>query len=249
MEVLRVEGLYKDFGGVQALSDVSLKIEDGEHLAVIGPNGAGKTTLFNLLNGQMKPTAGHIFYLGQDITNVPAHHRTHLGIGRSYQIASLFNELTVMENIVLAIQGTQPSRYQMLRPINSHKHIIIKAYDLLSSMDLWERRDEPVNCISYGEQRKLEIALSMASEPKLLLLDEPSCGLTTDETADLSTRICNLEKNIALICVAHDMDLVFGIATHIIVLHYGKIIIQGPPEQIKDDPAVKQIYMGAEEST
>lgn len=249
MEVMKVEGLTKAFGGVHAVSNVSFVVETGDHLVIIGPNGAGKTTLFNILNGQLKPTAGQIFFQGQDITNLPAYHRIHLGIGRSFQITSLFDELNVLDNMLLAVQGTKPERYQMFRPIKHNKKLINKAGELLESFDLWELRNERVANISYGAQRKLEIALSMASDAKLLLLDEPSSGLTAAESAELCTRIGNLGKNITLICVAHDMDLVFGIATRIMLLHYGEIIIEGKPEQIKESSIVKEIYMGADKKT
>jgi branched-chain amino acid transport system ATP-binding protein len=246
MEILKVENLSKDFGGVHAVNKISFTVQEGEHVALIGPNGAGKTTLFNLLNGQLKPTGGHILYRGKDITSLSTHQRIHLGIGRSFQIASLFNNLSVMENTVLAIQGTKPSRYQILKPITSNKQVYERAQEILTSMELWDRRTEMVNDIPYGAQRKLEIALSMASNPKLLLLDEPSCGLTVAESAEVTSKIRNLEKSVAVICVAHDMDLVFGIATRIMVLHYGELIIEGAPDKIKDDPTVKKIYLGEE---
>ena len=245
MEVMKVEGLTKAYGGVHAVSHVSFVVETGDRLVIIGPNGAGKTTLFNVLNGQLPSTAGQIFFQGQDITNLPAYRRIHLGIGRSFQITSLFDGLNVLDNMLLAVQGTKAEPYQMFRPIKRNKKVMKKAGELLESFELWESRNERVADISYGAQRKLEIALSMASDPKLLLLDEPSCGLTTAESAELSNRIGNLGKDITLICVAHDMDLVFGIATRIILLHYGEMIIEGKPEQIKESSIVKEIYMGA----
>lgn len=244
MEVLKVEELTKDFGGVRAVSGVSFAIERGERLAIIGPNGAGKTTLFNVLTGQLKPTSGNIFYLGRNITHLPAYSRIHLGIGRSFQITSLFGELSVMDNMLLAVEGTRRERYSMLSPLKRNRPVMDKASELLNSFNLWELRNETVSCIAYGEQRRLEIALSMASDPTLLLLDEPSCGLTTVESAELSARISNLGKDIALICVAHDMDLVFGIASRIMLLHYGKVILDDKPEQIKGNPTVREIYMG-----
>jgi branched-chain amino acid transport system ATP-binding protein len=244
MEVLKVEGLTKDFGGVRAVSSVSFTVERGERLAIIGPNGAGKTTLFNVLTGQLKPTAGNISYLGKDITHLAPHNRIHLGIGRSFQITSLFGELSVMDNMLLAVEGTRRGRYSMFRFLKRNKPVMSKASELLHSFNLWELRNERVSCIAYGEQRRLEIALSMAADPTLLLLDEPSCGLTTVESAELSTRIGNLSKEIALICVAHDMDLVFGIASRIMLLHYGEVILDDKPEQIKNNPIVKEIYMG-----
>ncbi len=245
MEALVVKDLSKNFGGVSAVQSVSFKVEAGEHLAIIGPNGAGKTTLFNLLSGQLTPTAGHVIFFGQDITNLPTHHRIHLGMSRSFQIASLFLKLSVLQNTRLALQGIRPSRFQMFRSAVSYKNILAKAEELLRSMDLWEKRNVLANAISYGEQRKLEIALSLATEPKLLLLDEPSSGLTASEGADITSRIRNLGSTITVILVAHDMDLVFGVAQRIIVLHYGELIIDGSCEKIRTDPKVKEIYMGA----
>jgi len=245
MAVIESRGLTKTYGGVHAVSNVSFAVEPGENLVIIGPNGAGKTTLFNMLNGQIPPSAGQIFYLGQDITNLPAHRRTHLGIGRAFQITSLFNELTVIDNMMLAVQGTRPERFQIFRPIKGNKRLMARVGELLDSFGLWELRDERVSCISYGDQRKLEIALSMASDPTMLLLDEPSCGLTAAESEELCTRIINFGKAVTLIVVAHDMDLVFSIATRIMMLHYGEIIVEGNPEEIKNSAIVKEIYMGS----
>lgn len=249
MEALRVEGLSRDFGGVRAVHNISFSVEAGEHLAAIGPNGAGKTTLFNLLGGQLSPTAGHVYYYGRDITHMRAHQRAHLGIARSFQVTALFPNLTVLENILLATQGNQPSRFQMFRSANAYGDLFAKAQSLLEPMNLWEKKDEPVQAISYGEQRKLELALSLASEPKLLLLDEPSTGLTAAESADITSRVRNLARDIAVILVAHDMDLVYGVAERVIVLHYGEIIVEGTCQQISTDPKVREIYMGDEETT
>lgn len=247
MELLRVESLSKDFGGIHAINNVSFYIEQGEHVAIIGPNGAGKTTLFNLLSGQLSPTSGKVYLFGQDVSHMPAYKRTHLGMARSFQVAALFNNLTVLENIILALQGTEPSRFQVFRADSSYKPLYAKAQEILESMDLWSKKDIPVHSIAYGEQRKLEIALSLASDPKLVLLDEPSCGLTTTESADITSRIRKLGEKITVILVAHDMDLVFGVAQRIIVLHYGEIIIQGTCEEIRTNDKVKEIYMGIEE--
>ena len=249
MEALRAEGLSRCFGGVQAVYDLCFSVEAGEHLAIIGPNGAGKTTLFNLLGGQLSPTAGHVYFYGQDITHMPAHQRAHLGIARSFQVTALFPNLTLLENVLLAIQGIQPSRFQMFRSTTSYKGLFAQAQKLLEPMGLWEKKNEPVHAVSYGEQRKLEMALSLASAPKLLLLDEPSCGLTAAESADITSRVHNLDRDITVILVAHDMDLVFGVAERIIVLHYGQIITEGTCKQISIDPRVKEIYMGDEEIT
>ncbi len=249
MEALRVKGLSKNFGGVQALRDVSFRVEVGERLAIIGPNGAGKTTLFNVLNGQLSATEGRIYFYGKDITNLATHRRAHLGQSRSFQITSLFPPLTVLENCLLALQGTQPSRFQMFRSITSYEHLFTKAQQMLEVVDLWEKREEPVKNISHGEQRRLEIAISLASKPKLLLLDEPSAGLTAGESADVVDMIRNMGKDITAIIVAHDMDLVFGVAERIMVLHYGQIITEGAPDMVRNDPRVREIYMGAGEDT
>jgi branched-chain amino acid transport system ATP-binding protein len=249
MEALRVESLSKDFGGVRAVSGVSFKVEAGEKLAIIGPNGAGKTTLFNLLNGQVSATAGKIYLFGQDITTMATHRRAHLGQARSFQLTSLFPNLTILKNVLLALLGTQPRRFQMFRPAIAKGHLLAKAQALLESIDLWERRDVPVQEVSYGEQRKLEITLSLASKPKLLLLDEPTCGLTAGEGGDFIHTLLHLGTEITLILVAHDMDVVFSVASRVIVLHYGQIIADGKPDQIQSDPKVNEVYMGIEEGS
>jgi len=247
MEVLRVESLSKNFDGVKAIQDVSFNVKEGERLAIIGPNGAGKTTLFNLLNGQLKPTAGRIFLFDKDITAMSTQRRAHLGQARSFQINTLFPTLSVLDNMLLAVHGLKTSRYQIFRSMSSYDNRIAEAKELLELMGLWEKREELTQDISYGEQRKMEIALSLASVPKLMLLDEPSAGLTSEESADLVEMINNLGRDITVLVVAHDMDLVFGLADRIIVLHYGRIIVEGSPEEIQEDSRVKEIYIGIEE--
>lgn len=246
MEALRVEDLSKEFGGLVAVHRISLNINEGEHIAIIGPNGAGKSTLFNLLGGQLKPTSGRVFFEGQDITWMSPYHRAHMGIARTFQILNLLKELTVIENVLLALQGTRRSRFQLILPMRKYGQLLSRAETLLSSMDLWDRRDDIVHTLSYGEQRKLEILLSLAAKPKLLLLDEPSSGLTTAESSEITEAINHLESGITVIFVAHDMDLVFGVAQRIIVLHYGEIIVEGRPDEIQNDPKVREIYMGPE---
>lgn len=248
MEALKIERLQKDFGGVRALHNVSFSVDVGERLAIIGPNGAGKTTLFNIINGQLSPTVGCVYFFGHDITRMPVHSRAHLGMARSFQRNSLFSHLTVLDNILLAVQGARRHRFQMFRSINAYKEIFTRAEELLRAWDLWEKRGDLTSNIAYGEQRRLEIALSLASEPRVLLMDEPSCGLTAAETGVVIEKIRTLGKEITVILVAHDMDLVFGIANRIVVLHYGEIVAEGAPEEIRDDSRVKKIYMGAETS-
>ena len=247
MEAIRVEGLYKSFGGVVATSNVSFKVDVGGRLVIIGPNGAGKSTLFNLLNGQLPLDSGKVFLFGEDVTHLPLHKRAHRGMARSFQLTSLFPELTVMDNMMLALHGLRKSRFNPFRRTGSYSTLRDKGKDLLSLFDLWSKRDEQIKMISYGEQRKLEIALCLASNPRLLLLDEPSAGLTTSERQVVMEMIRNLPPDIAVIIVDHDMDLVFGLANRIIVLHFGQIIAEGTPEEIQAHPKVKEVYMGIEE--
>lgn len=247
MEALKVENLSKDFGGVHAVKRVSFTVEAGEMLAIIGPNGAGKTTLFNLLNGQYKPNSGSIKFFGQNITRLPTHRRAALGIARSFQVTRLFHGLTVIDNVFLAAEGTKLSRNDLFKPSNSFTFAQNKARDILKTMELWEKKDEIVEHLSYGEQRLLEISLSLASDPRILLLDEPTCGLSSKECDDMMTLIRRLGENATVILVAHDMDLVFGLARRIIVLHYGEIIADGTCQDIQENPQVQEIYMGIEE--
>jgi len=247
MEALRVEGLSKNFGGVSAVDNISFGVEIGDRLVIIGPNGAGKTTLFNLINGQLPATSGRIYFLGKDITAMPTHSRAHLGQARAFQIISLFLNLSVLDNALLALHGTKPYRFKLFRPINHYKLISDKVQETLEALDLWDNKDELVKNLSYGDQRRMEIGLSLALQPKLLLLDEPSAGLTMEECSGIIDMIKNLGLDITVIIVDHDMDLVFGVAERIIVLHYGQIIADGAPEQIQADPRVKEIYLGIEE--
>lgn len=248
MEALRVERLTKDFGGVRALNEVSLSVEAGERRAVIGANGAGKTTLINIINGEMPPTFGSVYILGEDVTGMPVHGRVHLGVGRSCQINSLFPHISVLDNVLLALQATQPFRFQMLRSISKYDHLSANAQALLTERGLWEKRDFPVVDLSYGEQRRIEIVLSLASAPKLLLLDEPTAGLSAGETSDIIELVRGLGRDISVLFISHDMDVIFSIADRITVLHHGQVIAEGTPEEIRANPKVKQIYLGYKEA-
>jgi len=246
MESLRVEGLSKQFGGVQAVNSVTFSGEVGDRVAIIGPNGAGKTTLFNLINGQLAATSGSIYFFGKDVTALPTHKRAHLGQARAFQIISLFQKLTVMDNVLLTLHGTRSSRFKMFRPIEGFTAVHNKAVQTLKTLGLWEKRNEPVSTLAYGEQRRLEIDLGLALEPKLLLLDEPSAGLTKEEGLEIIGVIKSLESSNTVLIVDHDMELVFEVAQRIIVLHYGEIIADGTPDEIESDKKVREIYMGIE---
>jgi branched-chain amino acid transport system ATP-binding protein len=245
MALLEVEGLSVHFGGLAAVKDVTFGVEPGERLVMIGPNGAGKTTLFNLLTGQLKPTAGKVIFKGKDITHAPVYARTHMGIARSFQITSLFPNETVQVNALIGLQGNRPGRYRMFGAFSKDKTLYASAQELLESIELWDKRNETVASLAYGEQRKLEMGLSLASAPELLLLDEPSCGLTTTESAEITERIRTLGKKITVLMISHDMDLAFGVAERIILLHFGEISCEGTCDEIRANQTVKDIYMGS----
>jgi branched-chain amino acid transport system ATP-binding protein len=246
--LLEAQGVSVRFGGLAAVKDVIFGIEPGERLALIGPNGAGKTTLFNVLTGQLKPSAGKVYLKGQDITHAKVFERTHLGMARSFQITSLFPHESVQVNVLIALQGTRKGRYNVFRYLMKDKAMQAAAQELLESTELWDLRNEEVSSLAYGQQRKLEIALSLASDPELLLLDEPSCGLTTTESADITARIRDLGSKITVLMIAHDMDLVFGVAERVILLHYGQIACEGTCDEIRSNQMVKDIYMGSRKS-
>ncbi len=244
MAPLDVQDVSVHFGGLAALRKVSFGVEPGERLALIGPNGAGKTTLFNVLTGQLKPSGGSVHFKGEDITRLSVFGRTRMGMARSFQITSLFPHQTVHVNALIALQGTRKGRYGIFRYLMKDRELQAAAQDLLESADLWELKDEMVSSLAYGQQRKLEIALSLASDPELLLLDEPSCGLTTTESADITTHIRTLGSKITVLMIAHDMDLVFGVADRVMLLHYGEIVCEGSCDEIRSNQMVRDIYMG-----
>jgi branched-chain amino acid transport system ATP-binding protein len=243
--LLEVQGIGVNFGGLAAVKHVSFTVDPGERLALIGPNGAGKTTLFNVLTGQLKPSAGKVYFKGHDITHHSVFRRAHLGIGRSFQITSLFLYQTVLVNALIAVQGTRRGRYDLFRRLLSDREMHAAAQALLEQAGLWEYRDEVAGSLAYGQQRKLEIALSLAGDAELLLLDEPSCGLTTAESAEITSRIRDLGAKTTVLMIAHDMDLVFGVAERVLLLHYGEIVCQGTCEEIRTNQLVRDIYMGS----
>jgi branched-chain amino acid transport system ATP-binding protein len=244
MEAVRIERLSKSFGGLKVLSGISLSVQVGERVAVIGPNGAGKTTLFNLLSGELRPTAGRLYVMGQDVTAIPPYRRAHIGLSRSFQITRVFGDLTVLDNVLLALYGVRTSRYRIFRSATSDGGVLAKAKELLESIDLWGKRHELSKAISYGEQRKMEFVLTLASEPKVLLLDEPSAGLAIGEISEFVQMVKTLGRDATLIFTAHDMDVVFTLARRVVVLFYGRFIADGTPEEIQMNRKVKEIYLG-----
>lgn len=246
MKALTLQGITKSFGGLQVLHDLTFAVEVGERVAVIGPNGAGKTTLLNVITGVHRPTAGNVLLYGRDITHLSPHRRLNQGMGCGFQLNRLFYSLTVQENVRLAILGRLSMFSKTFHPFPMQKDVQAETRRLLESLDLWSRRNDPVGSVSYGEQRRLEILFGLASRPRLLVLDEPTAGLSLAEIDPFMETIRNLAENTAIIFTSHDMDVVFGLAQRLIVLFFGEIVAQGTADEIRADPRVREIYLGKE---
>ncbi len=244
--VLELKGLSKSFGGLQATRDVTLSIMSGDRKAIIGPNGAGKTTLFNLITGIYPVTSGQVLLFGQDVTNWPSHRRTALGMARTFQVTHLFPKLTVLDNVLLAIKGVRPTKFVMWRFLSTYREVYDKAHVLLERAGFLDRKDLEVRNLSHGEQRQLEIVLGLASDPKILLLDEPAAGLSSGKSAEMAQFLMKLDPNLAILLIEHDMDVVFDVADQISVLHFGEILETGTPQQIHDSARVQEIYLGTD---
>jgi branched-chain amino acid transport system ATP-binding protein len=224
--------------------EVTLEVFPGERKAIIGPNGAGKTTLFNLITGVLPPSSGEIVLFGRDVTRWPSHQRTALGMARTFQITSLFPKLTVLDNVLLAVAGVGHTKLVMWKSLFSYKNMMEKARGLLETAGYWDRRDVAVRNLSHGEQRQIEVVLGLASEPKLLLLDEPAAGLSSGESREMAEFLKRLDPALAILLIEHDMDVVFDVVSHISVLHFGAIVEQGRNEEIRGSERVQQIYLG-----
>lgn len=244
MESLKVEKLLKSFGGLNVLGGLSFSVEAGEYVAVIGPNGAGKTTLLNVITGELSVDSGRLYLFGRDITTMPTYERIQAGLGRSFQITRLFYDLTLRDNIALALHASRPSRYSIFRKATRYKDVTDEAEALLRVIGLWQKKDQLVASVSYGEQRKVEISLALASKPKVLLMDEPTVGLAPGESRDFIDMVKSLAADTAVLFTAHDINVVFTLAKRVIVLYFGEIVAEGSPEQIQRDEKVREIYLG-----
>jgi len=244
--VLELQDLSKAFGGLRAVRGVSLKIMSGDRKAIIGPNGAGKTTLFNLITGILPASSGRVLLFGEDVTAWPSHRRTARGMARTFQVTSLFPKLTVLDNVLLAITGRRASKFVMWRFLSTYRDVYDKAHALLERAAFIDRKDTEVRYLSHGEQRQLEIVLGLASDPKILLLDEPAAGLSSGESVEMTKFLMRLDPGLAILLIEHDMDVVFDLAQTISVLHFGQILETGAPAQIKKSQKVQEIYLGAD---
>lgn len=244
VETLRLEGIGMTFGRVRAVNNVSLVAFSGTRRALLGPNGAGKTTLFNLLTGVYKPSEGDIYLFGENITGLSSHARTRKGLSRTFQITNLFPSLTVMNNVRLGTLGTRRRKYLMHLPVTSLVDVNERCRNLLEMAGLWDERDTQVGNLSYGHQRQLELAVALASDPKVLLLDEPAAGLSLAESRSMVALIKALDPQLTVLIIEHDMDVAFEVADEVTVMHLGEILAEGSVEEIRANKSVREVYFG-----
>lgn len=247
--LLSVRSLVKSFGALRASDDFSMTVARGELHALIGPNGAGKTTALNQLTGELVPDSGRIVFDGRPITRMPVHRRARLGLGRSYQITSIFERLTVRQNLSLAIQAHNGHSFRFWRRAQDDPVIRRAVTPAIQRVGLEARADAIAASLSHGEKRQLEVGMALAGKPKLLLLDEPYAGMGPGGAVELTRLIGRLKKEVTILLVEHDMEAVFALADRITVLVYGQAIASGPPQAIREDPAVRQAYLGDENGT
>jgi len=245
---LELTNVSKAFGGLLANDGVSLTMRAGERRAIIGPNGAGKTTLFSLISGEQPVSGGTIRLFGQDVTGLPPHRRAALGLSRTYQITNLFPKLTALDNCLLAVQALSPIKFHVHRPLAGYGDQWARSRATLASVGLGEKEHEIVRNLSHGEQRQLEIALALAGSPRLLLLDEPTAGLSPAESQLMVGLLKRLDPAISILIIEHDMDVAFEVTNRITVLHYGRVVADGLADEIKMNPLVQEIYLGAAEA-
>lgn len=247
-DLLEVCGLCKSFGGVLATDAVDLTVREGEVHGLIGPNGAGKTTLLAMLSGMLKPDAGRVVFDGRDVTGKPAYQLCKRGLSRSFQITSVFDELTVRDNVAIAIQARSGHSFKFWKPVASDARVREPALQYLTSVGLQDKPDSVVSLLSHGERRQLEIAMALATEPKLLLLDEPMAGMGVEESREMGELLLELKGQVSVLLVEHDMQTVFTLADRISVLVYGKIIATGTAAEIRASAEVQRAYLGDEYS-
>lgn len=246
--ILKVTEIAKSFGGLEVLRNISFEVKKGERIGIIGPNGAGKTTFYNLLAGDLNPTKGSIYYFNEDITKLPNFKRTNQGIVRTFQKNNLLTELTVLDNLMLVLQRVEGLGKIWFKPRNEKEYpkLYDQARELLKTWDLEKQMNQIVKNLSYGEQRQIEILLGIATEPKILLLDEPTAGMSQSETNYIVDLLSKLPKDLTLMIIEHDLDVVFGISDRMLVLYNGEILIEGEPEEVRKNKKVNEIYIGQE---
>jgi branched-chain amino acid transport system ATP-binding protein len=241
---LQISGLNKRFGGLPAIQNVSLEVMPGERRLIIGPNGAGKTTLFNLITGDLPPDAGSIKLFGQELSSFSTQNRIHLGLARTYQILTLFPRETLVHNVVLALLGLSKVRWNPWRALTGYGDFYDAALDALARVGLADKADRIVAETSYGERRRLELAMALAQKPKVLLLDEPLAGLSQEERQQVQALLAKIPRDVTIVMIEHDMDVALAYAERITVLHYGQTIVEGTRAEVVADPRTKEVYLG-----
>jgi branched-chain amino acid transport system ATP-binding protein len=244
--ILKIDNIHKDFSGLKVLTGVDFSVKENERHAIIGPNGAGKTTLFNIISGNFKPSSGKVFFDGADISGTAPHVLSSMGLCRSFQITNVFQELTVLENVRCGVRCKHGLRFNFFRRPDSIPEVNRKTMEIIEEVGLAEDMKVPARELSYGKQRSLEIAITLSTNPKLILLDEPTAGMNRAETQEAIAMIDKVIKNRTLVIIEHDMDVVFSLADTISVLHYGSILASDKPEHIRKNQKVKDAYLGEE---
>ena len=244
--VLEAEHLRKQFGGLVAVADVSLRVQEGSLHSIIGPNGAGKTTLFNLLSGALKPTAGRVILRGKDITGLPPYRMAHLGLGRSYQITNIFPNLTVLENVRLAAQAMGHDNWKFWQSASAFKTYTERARQVIERVGLQDKMNAPANTLPHGDKRKLELEILLAQDPEVLLLDEPTAGMASEQVPQLMQLIADIRArgNKTIVLVEHNMDIVMNVSDTITVMHQGEVLAEGTPAEIGANEVVQKAYLG-----
>jgi len=243
MTALSVSNLEKSFGGLRVTDAVSLTVEAGERRLIIGQNGAGKTTLFNLITGELSPDAGSIALFDQDITRVPSHRRPHLGIARTYQIITLFPRDTLLRNVTLSLLGLSRLRWNPLARLDGQPALIAQARSVLGRVALDHLAERPLAQTSYGERRRVEIAMALAQNPRVLLLDEPFAGLSLEERRDVLKLVMGIPREVTIVMIEHDMDVALDFAERITVLHFGQVVVEGTRSEVVAHPRTREIYL------
>jgi len=244
MTALAVRNLDKSFGGLRVTSGVSLVVEPGERRLIIGPNGAGKTTLFNLITGELAPDRGSVALFGRDITRVPSRRRFHLGMARTYQIITLFPGETLLRNVTLALLGLSRLRWNPLARLARQEALLARARATLARVGLEPLADRPLRETSYGERRRVEIAMALAQNPRVLLLDEPFAGLSVEERRDVLQLVTGIPRDVTIVMIEHDMDVALDFAERITVLHFGEVVVEGTRGEVVAHPRTREIYLG-----
>jgi branched-chain amino acid transport system ATP-binding protein len=244
MTALAVRNLDKSFGGLRVTSGVNLVVEPGERRLIIGPNGAGKTTLFNLITGELAPDRGSVTLFGRDITRVPSRRRFHLGMARTYQIITLFPGETLLRNVTLALLGLSRLRWNPLTRLARQEALLARARATLARVGLEPLADRPLRETSYGERRRVEIAMALAQNPRVLLLDEPFAGLSVEERRDVLQLVTGIPRDVTIVMIEHDMDVALDFAERITVLHFGEVVVEGTRGEVVAHPRTREIYLG-----